>query len=84
MIGSVLQPWAPEVRDAGGLSVAARTLAPVTTPHHLPSRAAAARLARRVAAGEPPLGRARRVGRMHRELAATHPDAHCELDFTTP
>ena len=74
----------PEVRDAGGLSVAARTLAPVTTPHHLPSRAAAARLARRVAAGEPPLGRARRVGRMLRELAATHPDAHCELDFTTP
>ena len=73
-----------EVRDAGGLSVAARTLAPVTTPHHLPSRAAAARLARRVAAGEPPLGRARRVGRMLRELAATHPDAHCELDFTTP
>ena len=74
----------PEVRDAGGLSVAARTLAPVTTPHRLPTRTAAARLARRVAAGEPALGRARRVGRMLRELAATHPDAHCELDFTTP
>ena len=69
---------------AGELSVAARTLAPVTTPHRLPTRTAAARLARRVAAGEPALGRARRVGRMLRELAATHPDAHCELDFTTP
>ncbi len=44
----------------------------------------AARLARRVAAGEPPLGRSRRVGRMLRALAATHPDAHCELDFRTP
>lgn len=45
---------------------------------------AAAKLAARVEAGEPPLGRARRVGRMLRELAATHPDAHCELDFRTP
>ncbi|WP_433290437.1 endonuclease III [Pseudonocardia sp. CA-142604] len=44
----------------------------------------AARLAKRVADGEPSLGRARRVGRMLRTLAATHPDAHCELDFTTP
>jgi endonuclease III len=44
----------------------------------------AARLAKRVAAGEPPLGRARRVGRMLRTLADTHPDAHCELDFRTP
>jgi endonuclease III len=68
----------------GESSVGARTLAPVTTPYRAPSRAAAARLARRVAAGEPALGRARRVGRMLRELAETHPDAHCELDFTTP
>jgi endonuclease III len=66
------------------MSGPARTLARVTTPNRLPSRAAAARLARRVAAGEPALGRARRVGRMLRELAETHPDAHCELDFTTP
>jgi endonuclease III len=44
----------------------------------------AATLAKRVAAGEPPLGRARRVGRMLRELTDTHPDAHCELDFRTP
>jgi endonuclease-3 len=64
--------------------VPARTLARVTTSSRLPSRAAAARLARRVADGEPALGRARRVGRMLRELAQTHPDAHCELDFTTP
>ena len=64
--------------------MAARTLARVTTPRRLPSRAAATKLARRVAAGEPALGRARRVSRMLRELAETHPDAHCELDFTTP
>jgi endonuclease III len=44
----------------------------------------ATRLAKRVASGEPPLGRARRVGRMLRTLATTHPDAHCELDFRTP
>jgi endonuclease III len=44
----------------------------------------AARLAKRIAAGEPPLGRARRVARMLRALAVTHPDAHCELDFRTP
>jgi len=43
-----------------------------------------ARLAKRVAAGEPALGRARRVGRMLRTLTDTHPDAHCELDFRTP
>jgi len=42
------------------------------------------KLARRVAAGEPSLGRARRVGRVLRALAVAHPDAHCELDFTTP
>ena len=43
-----------------------------------------ARLAKRVVAGEPGLGRARRVGRMLRTLAETHTDAHCELDFRTP
>ena len=68
----------------GPKSVAARTLAPVTTPHHLPLRAAAPRLARRVAAGEPPLGRARRVERMLRELAATLPDAHCGTGAPPP
>jgi endonuclease-3 len=54
------------------------------TSSRIPTTAGAARLARRVAEGEPPLGRARRVGRMLRELARTHPDAHCELDFTSP
>src|SRR3954468_18314467 len=71
-------------RDAGRLSVGARTLARVSTPSRLPSRAAAARLARRVAAGEAAPGPARPGGRMLRELAETHTDAHCELDFTTP
>jgi endonuclease-3 len=32
---------------------------------------------------ETPLARTRRARRMARELAAIHPDAHCELDFTT-
>ena len=55
----------------------------MTTSRPAPA-ARAARLAKRVAAGESPLGRARRVGRILRGLAATHPDAHCELDFRTP
>jgi endonuclease-3 len=33
---------------------------------------------------ESPLGRTRRARRMARELAVIHPDAHCELDFSTP
>ncbi len=33
---------------------------------------------------ETELGRKRRARRMARELAVTHPDAHCELDFKTP
>ncbi|WP_324275800.1 endonuclease III [Blastococcus brunescens] len=32
---------------------------------------------------ESPLSRTRRARRMARELALIHPDAHCELDFTT-
>ncbi|GIF07740.1 endonuclease III [Actinoplanes siamensis] len=35
-------------------------------------------------AGETPIGRKRRARKMARLLADTHPDAHCELDFTTP
>jgi endonuclease-3 len=33
---------------------------------------------------ESDLGRKRRARRMARVLAQTHPDAHCELDFTSP
>jgi endonuclease III len=33
---------------------------------------------------ETPLGRTRRARRMARELARTHPDAHCELDHSSP
>ncbi|MQA33945.1 endonuclease III [Modestobacter roseus] len=33
---------------------------------------------------ESPLARTRRARRTNRELALIHPDAHCELDFTTP
>src|SRR5690242_21747318 len=35
-------------------------------------------------AAETPLARTRRARRMAKELAAIHPDAHCELDFTNP
>jgi endonuclease III len=35
-------------------------------------------------AGETPIGRKRRARKMAKVLAETHPDAHCELDFTTP
>jgi endonuclease III len=34
--------------------------------------------------GETPIGLKRRARKMARILAETHPDAHCELDFTTP
>ncbi|MBB6373275.1 endonuclease-3 [Pseudonocardia eucalypti] len=42
------------------------------------------KLAARIAAGESELGRTRRVRRMIRILEQAYPDAHCELDFTTP
>ncbi|MDQ6874309.1 MAG: endonuclease III [Actinomycetota bacterium] len=35
-------------------------------------------------ADETPLARTRRARRINRELGALYPDAHCELDFTTP
>src|ERR1700754_1829641 len=35
-------------------------------------------------AGETPIGRKRRACKMAKVLAETHPDAHIELDFTTP
>ncbi len=37
-----------------------------------------------VRADETPLARTRRARRIDKILAATYPDAHCELDFTTP
>jgi len=37
-----------------------------------------------VAEGETPLALTRRARRMQRVLADRYPDAHCELDFTTP
>ena len=36
------------------------------------------------AAAETPLALTRRARRINRELADLYPDAHCELDFTTP
>ena len=40
--------------------------------------------ARPTVAGETPLALLRRARRTNRALAVAHPDAHCELDFTTP
>ncbi len=34
--------------------------------------------------GQTPLALTRRARRINKELAALYPDAHCELDFTTP
>ena len=35
-------------------------------------------------AAETPTGRVRRARKINKELAELYPDAHCELDFTTP
>src|SRR5215470_13722696 len=40
--------------------------------------------AKRATATETAIGLKRRARKMARELALTHPDAHIELDFTTP
>ena len=56
-------------------------LAPPTysLPVTRPRAATASRYAR-----ETEIGRKRRARKMARVLAETHPDAHCELDFTNP
>lgn len=56
------------------------------TPRSAPADAGSAVLARSMKrfAGETPIGRKRRARKMGRVLADTHPDAHCELDFSTP
>jgi len=60
-------------------------------PPYATPRPRVRRPARAVRLGLPPydpaesaLARTRRARRMARELAVIHPDAHCELDFTTP
>jgi endonuclease-3 len=37
-----------------------------------------------LASGETPTALVRRARRIYRELGVLHPDAHCELDFSTP
>ncbi|SDG29246.1 DNA-(apurinic or apyrimidinic site) lyase /endonuclease III [Pseudonocardia oroxyli] len=61
-----------------------RSLAGVTTTLRRPTSREVAKLSARISAGESSIGRARRVGRILRALAVAYPDAHCELDFTTP
>ncbi|MFP5069142.1 endonuclease III [Pseudonocardia nantongensis] len=56
----------------------------MSTSVRRPTPRAAAGLAARVAAGENPIGRARRVNRILRSLAEAYPAARCELDFRTP
>ena len=68
------------------MSVVRRTLAGVTRPtaaRELPGATLVAKSAKRFA-GETPIGRKRRARKMAKALADTHPDAHCELDFSTP
>lgn len=48
----------------------------------IPERAVLPRRTSR--ANETPLGLVRRARRINRALAVRYPDAHCELDFTTP
>jgi len=55
----------------------------VTPPTAAAATAVLARSAKRYA-GETPIGRKRRARKMAKLLAETHPDAHCELDFSTP
>jgi endonuclease III len=58
----------------------------VTRPAAAPASSGTAVLVRSAKrfAGETPIGRKRRARKMARVLTETHPDAHCELDFTTP
>ena len=59
--------------DAGSVQAVGSVVAPM----------AVKKAARKVAA-ETAIGRKRRVRRMARVLAETHPDAHCELNHTGP
>jgi endonuclease-3 len=68
------------------VSVVRRTLAGVTRPiaaRETSGATVVAKSAKRFA-NETPIGRKRRARKMAKLLAETHPDAHCELDFTTP
>ena len=59
---------------------------PVTRPTPAPAPSGTAVLVKSAKrfAGETPIGRKRRARKMAKVLAETHPDAHCELDFSTP
>ena len=59
---------------------------PVTRPPAAPAPSGTAVLVKSAKrfAGETPIGRKRRARKMAKVLAETHPDAHCELDFSTP
>ncbi len=60
-------------------------LPPGSEPSGTPPVAAAApKRKTRARQAETRLGLVRRARRMNRELATAFPDAHCELDFTTP
>jgi endonuclease III len=68
------------------VSVVRRSLAGVTRPtaaRELSGASILAKSAKRFA-DETPIGLKRRARKMAKLLAETHPDAHCELDFSTP
>ncbi|MDX6285950.1 MAG: endonuclease [Frankiales bacterium] len=67
---------------AGTVTAAARRTAGRGTPKA--ARAATAEPAGDTPTGETRTALVRRARRINRELAALHPDAHCELDFTNP
>jgi endonuclease-3 len=77
----------PTILDGDGQRVGRGAIPVVGATYSLPvtvvGRSALEKAARRFA-GETPIGRKRRARKMARVLADTHPDAHIELDFTTP
>ncbi len=68
----------PSTADVGGSVPAAEATDPQPAAAVAPKRKTRSRQA------ETPLGLVRRARRMNRTLARAFPDAHCELDFTTP
>jgi endonuclease-3 len=69
----------PVRRTLAGVSRTPAAIAPTGAAETAPRGATPS-----VALSETPLGRKRRARRMAKTLAETHPDAHCELDFSTP
>ena len=59
-------------------------IGPAATTAAPPARSAKSKKSASAWSKETPIGLTRRARRIDRELVVTYPDAHCELDFTTP